>query len=78
MQKRWYSIKEAAERLGVSHDTVSRLVERGERPPLGFPFGESGGGSIEPATTHPDGPRSRRTDAGRLVRSYAGPTWRTP
>jgi len=30
MDQRWYSIKEAAERLGVSHDTVSRLVERGD------------------------------------------------
>lgn len=34
MEKRWYSIKEAAERLGVSHDTVSRLVERGELPAI--------------------------------------------
>lgn len=34
MDKRWYSIKEAAERLGVSHDTVSRLVERGELPAI--------------------------------------------
>jgi excisionase family DNA binding protein len=31
---RWYSIKEAAERLGVSHDTVSRLVERGDLPAI--------------------------------------------
>ena len=30
MAQRWYSIKEAADKLGVSHDTVSRLVERGE------------------------------------------------
>jgi excisionase family DNA binding protein len=34
MAERWYSIKEAAERLGVSHDTVSRLVERGELPAI--------------------------------------------
>lgn len=34
MTQRWYSIKEAAERLGVSHDTVSRLVERGELPAI--------------------------------------------
>jgi excisionase family DNA binding protein len=34
MAGRWYSIKEAAERLEVSHDTVSRLVERGELPAI--------------------------------------------
>ena len=34
MAQRWYSIKEAADRLGVSHDTVSRLVERGELPAI--------------------------------------------
>jgi excisionase family DNA binding protein len=34
MAERWYSIKEAADRLGVSHDTVSRLVERGELPAI--------------------------------------------
>jgi len=34
MEQRWYSIKEAAERLGVSHDTVSRLVDRGELPAI--------------------------------------------
>jgi len=34
MAERWYSIKEAAERLGVSHDTVSRLVDRGELPAI--------------------------------------------
>lgn len=34
MAERWYSIKEAAEQLGVSHDTVSRLVERGELPAI--------------------------------------------
>ena len=32
MARRWYSIKEAAELLDVSHDTVSRLIERGEIP----------------------------------------------
>ena len=30
MPGRWYSIKEAADALGVSHDTVRRLVDRGE------------------------------------------------
>jgi excisionase family DNA binding protein len=30
MARRWYSIKEAAEVLDVSHDTVSRLVQRGD------------------------------------------------
>ncbi len=34
MPGRWYSIKEAADMLGVSHDTVTRLVERGELPAL--------------------------------------------
>lgn len=34
MAQRWYSIKEAADRLGVSHDTVSRLIERGELPAI--------------------------------------------
>jgi len=34
MVERWYSIKEAADRLGVSHDTVSRLIERGELPAI--------------------------------------------
>lgn len=34
MVQRWYTIKEAADRLGVSHDTVSRLVERGELPAI--------------------------------------------
>lgn len=32
MTGRWYSIKEAAEVLDVSHDTVSRLIERGDLP----------------------------------------------
>ncbi len=34
MAGRWYSIKEAAELLDVSHDTVSRLVERGDLPAI--------------------------------------------
>ena len=34
MTERWYSIKEVAERLKVSHDTVSRLVDRGELPAI--------------------------------------------
>jgi len=34
MSQRWYSIKEAAEQLGVSHDTVSRLIERGDLPAI--------------------------------------------
>ena len=34
MPGRWYSIKEAAEALGVSHDTVTRLVEREELPAI--------------------------------------------
>jgi len=34
MTGRWYSIREAAEELGVSHDTVARLVERGELPAI--------------------------------------------
>jgi excisionase family DNA binding protein len=34
LEQRWYSIMEAAERLGVSHDTVSRLVDRGELPAI--------------------------------------------
>ncbi len=32
MPGRWYSVKEAADALGVSHDTVTRLVDRGELP----------------------------------------------
>jgi excisionase family DNA binding protein len=32
MPGRWYSIKEAADLLAVSHDTVSRLVKSGELP----------------------------------------------
>jgi excisionase family DNA binding protein len=34
MERRWYSITEAAELLGVSHDTVSRLIDRGELPAI--------------------------------------------
>ena len=34
MAGRGSSIKEAAEQLGVSHDTVSRLIERGELPAI--------------------------------------------
>ena len=34
MERRWYSITEAADLLGVSHDTVSRLIERGELPAI--------------------------------------------
>lgn len=34
MADRWYSIKEVAERLRVSHDTVGRMVERGELPAI--------------------------------------------
>jgi excisionase family DNA binding protein len=32
--QRWYSIKEVAQELGVSHDTVSRLVARGDLPAI--------------------------------------------
>lgn len=34
MAARWYSIKEVAELLGVSHDTITRLVDRGELPAI--------------------------------------------
>jgi excisionase family DNA binding protein len=34
MERRWYSITEAADLLGVSHDTVSRLIDRGELPAI--------------------------------------------
>lgn len=34
MPGRYFTIKEAAERLGISHDTVSRLIERGELPAI--------------------------------------------
>ena len=33
-ERRWYTIKEVAERLRVSHDTVARMVERGELPAI--------------------------------------------
>lgn len=29
-EKRWYSIKEVANRLDVSHDTVNRIIARGD------------------------------------------------
>jgi excisionase family DNA binding protein len=29
-EKRWYSIKEVADRLDVSHDTVNRVIARGD------------------------------------------------
>jgi excisionase family DNA binding protein len=29
-EKRWYSIKEVADRLDVSHDTVTRIIARGD------------------------------------------------
>jgi excisionase family DNA binding protein len=34
MPGRYYTIKETAERLAISHDTVSRLIERGELPAI--------------------------------------------
>jgi excisionase family DNA binding protein len=34
MPGRYFTIKEAAERLAISHDTVSRLIERGELPAI--------------------------------------------
>jgi excisionase family DNA binding protein len=34
MPGRWYGVKEAAGLLGVSHDTISRLVDRGELPAI--------------------------------------------
>lgn len=33
-EPRWYTINEVAERLRVSHDTVSRMIERGELPAI--------------------------------------------
>lgn len=33
-QPRWYTIKEAANRLRISHDTVTRMVERNELPAI--------------------------------------------
>jgi excisionase family DNA binding protein len=32
--ERYYTIKEAAERLRVSHDTISRLIGNGELPAI--------------------------------------------
>ena len=34
MPGRYFTIKETAERLAISHDTVSRLIERGELPAI--------------------------------------------
>jgi excisionase family DNA binding protein len=34
MTDRYYTIKEAAERLRVSHDTISRLISSGELPAI--------------------------------------------
>lgn len=34
MAERYYTIKEAAERLRVSHDTISRLISSGELPAI--------------------------------------------
>jgi len=33
-EPRWYTIKEVAERLRVSHDTVARMIDRGELPAI--------------------------------------------
>ena len=33
-EPRWYTIKEVADRLRVSHDTVTRMVDRGELPAI--------------------------------------------
>jgi excisionase family DNA binding protein len=33
-EPRWYTIKEVAERLRVSHDTVTRMIEREELPAI--------------------------------------------
>lgn len=33
-EQRWYSIKDVAERLGISHDTVARMIGRGEIPAI--------------------------------------------
>jgi excisionase family DNA binding protein len=34
MPGRYFTIKETADRLAISHDTVSRLIERGELPAI--------------------------------------------
>lgn len=33
-EPRWYTIKEVADRLRVSHDTVTRMIERDELPAI--------------------------------------------
>lgn len=33
-EPRWFTIKEVAERLRVSHDTVARMIERDELPAI--------------------------------------------
>lgn len=33
-EPRWYTIKEVADRLRVSHDTVTRMIEREELPAI--------------------------------------------
>ena len=33
-EPRWFTIKEVAERLRVSHDTVTRMIEREELPAI--------------------------------------------
>jgi len=33
-EPRWYTIKEVAERLRVSHDTVARMIAREELPAI--------------------------------------------
>lgn len=33
-EPRWYTINEVSQRLRVSHDTVSRMIERGELPAI--------------------------------------------
>jgi excisionase family DNA binding protein len=33
-EPRWYTIKEVAERLRVSHDTVARMIARDEMPAI--------------------------------------------
>jgi excisionase family DNA binding protein len=34
MEPRWYTPREAAERLRVSHDTITRMIGRGELPAI--------------------------------------------
>lgn len=33
-ERRWFSIKEVADRFNVSHDTVARMVDRDELPAI--------------------------------------------